>query len=98
MVRIIYLLADIINYVHDTLIKMILVFFPQMTDKEMHFCIIGIFGIIFYLIVNVVFKKLAKLSIELISLVYTTTVLVVIVFAIEIQQKITNREIWNSMM
>ena len=40
---------------------------------------------------QVVFKMLSKWSITAISFIYTFTVIVVIVFAIEIQQKITGR-------
>jgi len=91
MVTIIKQLAGLINDAHDSLNSIIRIFFPSMNDKDMHFWIIGIFGIIFYFVVNMAFKRLAKLSVELISLVYTVTVLLVVVFAIEIQQKITNR-------
>lgn len=46
---------------------------------------------IIYFITNKLFKVLAKLNIAFISFIYTFTVLVVFVFAIEIEQKITNR-------
>jgi hypothetical protein len=49
----------------------------------------GFIGMTLYLFVNTIFKKVAKLSVEIISFIYTSTVLLVLVFAIEIAQKIT---------
>lgn len=46
---------------------------------------------VIFLIVNLLFKYIAKYSISAISFIYTFTVMVVFVFAIEIEQKITKR-------
>ena len=51
--------------------------------------VIGIIGFLIFIISTKLFKWLAKYSIQLVSLVFTVTVLVVIVFAIEIQQKVS---------
>lgn len=51
----------------------------------------AIIGIIIFAITQLVFKKLAQYSITAISFIYTFTIMIVIVFAIEIQQKLTNR-------
>lgn len=61
----------------------------SLTDKDLHFIVIGIMGIFIFIFTNVLFKFLAKYSIELISFVFTFTVLIVITFAIEIQQYVT---------
>lgn len=95
MVRIIKLIAEVVNDFHDGLNRIFKVVAPSLTDKDLHFWIMGIFGIIIYIVVNEVFKRLAKWSIEVISWIYTMTVLIVIVFAIEIQQKITNRGVMD---
>jgi len=95
MVKIIRILAEMINDLHDALIILFKEIAPSLTDKDLHFWIMGVFGMMFYLCVDFVFKKLAKWSIEFISLIYTMTVLIVIVFAIELQQKITNRGVMD---
>nr|WP_239584164.1 hypothetical protein [Aquibacillus albus] len=65
----------------------------QLTDKDLHFWIIGFIGIITFLFVYVCFKLLENVrgKITIFSFIYTFTVMVVLVFAIEIQQAITNR-------
>src|SRR5699024_6271856 len=64
-----------------------------MTDKELHFWVFGIVGIVTFFIVYVLFKVIAnmKWSIAILSFIYTFTLMVVLVFAIELQQALTNR-------
>lgn len=57
----------------------------------MHFWVIGIFGIFFFGVTHAVFTWLSKWSMTALSFIYTVTVIIVIVFAIEIQQKVTGR-------
>ncbi|OOE14436.1 hypothetical protein [Fictibacillus arsenicus] len=83
--------AEIVNTFHDILQELFKGFGFQLNDKELHFWIFGVLGIIFFLFIHVLFKWISTLSITGISFLYTFTVLVVIVFAIEIQQKITGR-------
>jgi len=90
MVKIIKLLARIINEIHDIVGELFKLVFPSMNDKDMHFWMIGLFGIVFFIIVDSLFKRIAKWSVEVISFIYTMTVLLVVVFAIELEQKITN--------
>lgn len=87
----ILLLAEIINTLHDLIFAITERAGWNLTDKDLHLWVFGIVGILAFLVVNVVFKYLAQYSITAISFIYTFTVLLVIVFAIEIQQKITGR-------
>jgi hypothetical protein len=91
MGEIIRFTAEIVNMFHDILQELFKGFGFQLNDKELHFWIFGVLGIIFFLFIHVLFKWISTLSITGISFLYTFTVLVVIVFAIEIQQKITGR-------
>jgi hypothetical protein len=91
MTRLIDFLAQIVNGIHDLVVAMAKSRGMTLTDKDLHFWIVGGIGIVLYAVTNLVFKRLAKLSIEIISFIYTFTVLVVIVFALEIEQKITGR-------
>lgn len=91
MVYMLKMISSITNNIHDLLIQLFKTMGYNMTDKQLHFLIIGIIGMIIFLITNLIFKQLAKYSIEVISFIYTFTVMVVFVFAIEIEQKITKR-------
>jgi O-antigen/teichoic acid export membrane protein len=91
MTQTIKLLAGFTNNFHDFLNALISSMGFQLTDKQMHFFVIGIIGIILFFITNLIFKRVAKYSIEAISFIYTLTVMVVFVFAIEIEQKITGK-------
>ncbi len=91
MGEIIKLIANIVNELHDQLVILFGLMGFNLTDKELHFWIIGIFGIVFFFFVDILFKWIAKWSITALSFIYTTTLLVIMVLAIEIQQKITGR-------
>lgn len=90
MREIVIQLADMVNFIHDVLVD---IFGLHMTDKELHFWVIGIIGMVTFFFVYLFFKLLEKMkwSTALFSFIYTFTVMVVLVFAIELQQAITNR-------
>jgi len=90
MKELILLLAAIVNEVHDVLNQL---FGMSMTDKDLHFWVIGIIGILLFLGVYLVIKIIEKMkfSATILSFGFTFTVMTVLVFAIEIQQAITNR-------
>ncbi|KUP04022.1 membrane protein [Bacillus coahuilensis p1.1.43] len=91
MKEIILFIAEVVNELHDFFIYFTNSLGLELNDKQLHLWIMGIIGIIFFFGVQIVFKWLSNWSITAISFIYTFTVMVVIVFAIEIQQKITNR-------
>ena len=90
MKEIIIILAEIVNDIHDLLTD---IFGLHLTDKQLHFWIIGIIGMVTFFMVHFFFKIIEKMkwSTTILSFVYTFTVMVVLVFAIELQQAITNR-------
>ncbi|WGD96074.1 hypothetical protein P5642_08290 [Bacillus subtilis] len=85
------LITEMVNQFHDAFISLCGIFGIHLTDKEMHFWVIGIFGIFFFGVTHAVFTWLSKWSMTALSFIYTVTVIIVIVFAIEIQQKVTGR-------
>lgn len=91
MANIIKFIVNIINQVHDKLIILLELLGLHFTDKELHFWVFGICGIILFISVDIVFKWISKWSITAISFIYTITFLIIMVLAIEIQQKITGR-------
>ena len=61
------------------------------SDKELHFIVIGLLGMAFVFIVYPVFKWLAKHNhVMVIAWIYVFTLILVVTFAIEIGQKVTN--------
>lgn len=88
---VIIVIAEIVNNIHDLILELSKAAGFTMNDKDLHLWVMGILGIFSFFSVHLVFKSLAQYSITAISFIYTFTVMVVIVFAIEIQQKITGR-------
>ena len=91
MKEIILFFAEIINSMHDTIWAMSNRAGFDFSDKDLHLWIFGLIGILIFWCVHLLFKYLSKYSITAISFVYTFTVMVVLVFAIEIQQQVTGR-------
>ena len=90
MKEIVIILAEIVNNIHDLLVDLLAL---HMSDKELHFWIIGLIGMVTFFIVYFFFKIVEdmKWSTTIFSFIYTFTVMIVLVFAIELQQAITNR-------
>lgn len=93
MKEIILFLAEVVNRIHDVLLFTTEKLGFHLTDKDLHFWIMGLLGIFTFFIVYKGFKYFEKLkwSTAIFSFIYTFTIMVVIVFAIEIQQAITQR-------
>lgn len=86
-----YGIVEIIAKIHRFLLKLNDAYEYDFTDKELHFLIIGALGMAMIFVVHPVFKWLAKNNhIMVISWIYVFTLIIVITFAIEIGQRITN--------
>lgn len=86
---IILILSEIMNQIHDILMFRIGV---NMTDKQLHFWVIGFIGLATFLVVFVLVKliQLLKFHTTILSFIFTFIMMTVFVFAIEIQQAITD--------
>lgn len=91
MVEFLKSMAAIMNDFHDLMIDIVDIHAHPNADKWLHFIIIAIVGMVIFACVHALFKFLSKFSVTAISFIYTITLVIVIVFAIEIQQKITGR-------
>ncbi|MGI8385426.1 hypothetical protein [Robertmurraya sp. P23] len=91
MKEFILFLANIVNYIHDLIMDLAQNAGLNFTDKDLHLWVFGVIGLLSFIFVHIVFKALASYSITAISFIYTFTIMLVLVFAIEIQQKITGR-------
>ena len=83
--------VGIIAKLHDKIMMLNDTFETSFTDKELHFLVIGLLGLGMIFVIYPLFKYLAKKNhLMVIAWIYVFTVIVVITFAIEIGQKITN--------
>lgn len=86
-----YFIMEIISKFHSKLLSLNDAYEYNFTDKELHFLIIGIIGMIMIFVVYPVFKWLAKNDhIMTITWIYVFTLIIVLTFAIEIGQKVSN--------
>ncbi|TGB01663.1 hypothetical protein [Halobacillus salinus] len=84
----IFLLSEFVDFWHDMLWELSDSLGWGLTDKELHFWIVGILGVIGLLVVDVIFHFLARYSITAMSFLFSLAIVLVAVFALEIQQKI----------
>lgn len=89
MTRFLKFLITIINKAHDRIVDTAHMLGLGMSDKQLHFWLLGIIGVIIFMVCDVIFKRLAKWSISAITFIYTLTILIVTVLTIEIEQKVT---------
>ncbi len=91
MAEILKLLVQILAKIHNGIIRYCNVVFGGVSDKLLHFIIIGIVGMCMVAVIYPIFKALAKKKLIMtITWIYVFTMIIVLTFAIEIGQKITN--------
>lgn len=91
MKELLYWVVGWITRIHNYILRLNDAFEYNFTDKELHFLIIGILGMGFIFAIYPVFKWLANRDhIMTITFIYALTLIVVITFAIEIGQKVTD--------
>ena len=82
-------LTVLMAHVHDSMMRLNDGFELSFGDKEMHFAMMLIMGMMLFFVVHFVFSRLAKWSITAVSFIYVFTVMTVLGFAIEIGQRIS---------
>ena len=91
MKEFLYMIVGWIAEIHSYLMRFNDSYEYNFSDKELHFIVIGLLGMAFVFIVYPVFKWLAKHNhVMVIAWIYVFTLILVITFAIEIGQKVTN--------
>ena len=91
MSSILYAVVEIIARFHEAILTLNDQYEYNFNDKELHFLVIGLLGMIFIFVIYPIFKWLAKTDhVMVITWIYVTTLIIVITFAIEIGQRATN--------
>ena len=86
-----YYIVEIIAKIHNKLLSLNDSFEYNFTDKELHFLVIGALGMGMIFVIYPFFKWLANRDhVMVIAWIYVFTVIIVITFAIEIGQRVTN--------
>ena len=85
-----YAILDFVNYMHTYILSWNDAYEANFTDKQLHFLVIGALGMAMIFIVQPIFTMLARRGhVLIISWIYVFTLILMLTFAIEIEQKIT---------
>jgi len=88
--ELLYQAVDWIAMVHDRISMLNNSFEGVLSDKQLHFIVIGVLGMLLIFAVYPLFKLLAKTDhVMVVSWIYVFTLILVITFAIEIGQRLT---------
>lgn len=91
MKQYLYKAVILVSKIHNAIMHLNDSYDINLSDKDLHFLIIGLLGMGMIFVIYPLFRYLAaKNHVMLIAWIYVFTVIVVITFAIEIGQKITN--------
>lgn len=86
-----YAIVGAIAKIHESILSINNRYEYNLSDKSLHFLVIGFLGMALVLVIHPVFKWLvANNKTIVITWIYVFTLIVVITFAIEIGQKFTN--------
>lgn len=89
MADFLYVVVKMIAVLHDMIMTWNDSFETVFSDKELHFLVIGFLGMGMLFVIYPLFKFLSENHVLVIAWIYVFTVIIVIVFAIEIGQGIT---------
>lgn len=88
--ELLYQAVNWIATVHDKIGQLNNQFEGTLSDKQMHFLVIGILGLLLVFIIHPLFRHLSKTNhVMVISWIYVFTLILVITFSIEIGQRLT---------
>ena len=90
MTKLLYALIEIITIIHEKILSWNDNYEYNLTDKQLHFIVVGVLGMGLIFVIHPIFKYLAsKKMVMAITWIYVVTLLIVFTFAIEIGQRIT---------
>lgn len=86
---------NIVNSIHHWILSLNDSYAWALSDKDLHFIIFGLTSLAFFIGINFMFKHLAKISLNLVSFIYTFTVMFALALAIEFGQRYTKQGIMD---
>lgn len=86
---------EIVNKVHRWILTLNDQYTWALSDKDLHFIVFGLLALGFFIMIHALFRRLAKISINLLSFIYTFTVMFALALAIEFGQRITRQGIMD---
>ena len=88
--ELLYQAVDWIASVHDSINQLNNKFEGTLSDKQLHFLVIGLLGMLLIFLIHPLFRHLAKTNhVMIITWIYVFTLILVITFAVEIGQRLT---------
>ena len=91
MGKLLYAGIHLITKIHGMIMQLNNAFEANLSDKDLHFLVVGILGMAMIFVIYPLFHYLAKRNhVMFIAWIYVFTVIVGLSFAIEIGQKVTN--------
>ena len=88
--QILYNITMIVAKIHDYIMNINNSFETPLTDKQLHFIVMGSIGMLMVLITYPLFKYLSKKNIMSITFIYVITFMMMLIFCVEIGQQVTN--------
>lgn len=86
-----YAIVELLAHLHSALLQLNNRYALALTDKELHFLVLGVVGMTVYFLVHPLIRWLARHGMEIaISWGYTMTLIIVLAFGIEIGQQVTH--------
>ena len=86
-----YYITGLIAKIHEHILSLNDAYEYNLSDKQLHFLVMGVLGMAVLLVVHPLFIWLSRTGhVLVISWIYAFTVIIVVTFAIEIGQKITH--------
>ena len=86
MTEILYTLIRYMAGVHDKVMTLNDAYEMFLSDKQLHFIVVGVVGIVVLLVIYPLFKLLSKNHVLIIAWIYVFTMMVVMTFSVEIGQ------------
>ena len=88
--ELLYQAVDWVAMVHDKISRLNDQFEGTLSDKQLHFLVIGILGLLLVFLIHPIFLHLSKTNhVMVITWIYVFTLILVITFAVEIGQRLT---------
>jgi hypothetical protein len=91
MESVLILASKVVNFLHDLILAVTQQNGALISDKELHFWVFGLIGMIIFFCSHAAFKYLQRWGLGAVSFVFTGIILTILAVGVEVEQYITNR-------